>query len=178
MDRKQIESNIEEFKVREQTLSKIKKAGLPIPERPADIGVDLFTEWEQMKRRYGGTANIPFRELGDFLDRWTQMLSYARWAEAVADIDQSTAKEIRDMIRKQLYILQDGNREYRDAAVYKEPLFIQWEKKFVEDNALFTTLRALREGYEYRVNAISREITRRSNDNLDTRRNINRGSGQ
>jgi len=176
--REDVEKVINEFAVREVTMAKIRKAGLPIPPKPDDAvnGVDLFTEWENMKRRYGGVANIPYHELGDFLDRWTQMVSYSRWVEAVADIDQATAREIRDTIKKQLYTLQEGTREIRDAKVYTEPLYLEWEQRYVESLSMYTSVRALREGYEHRVNAISREITRRGSDNLDTRRNLNRGN--
>lgn len=170
MDRKQIENNIKNLTVREQTIAKIKKAGLFIPKKPddADKGVDLFTEWENMKQRYGGVGNIPFNELGEFLDRWSAMISYARWLEAIADIDQTTAREIRDTIKKQLYTLQEGTREMKDAKVYTEPLYIEWENKYTEAFTLYTAVKALREGYEYRANSISREITRRSSERKGT----------
>lgn len=177
MNRAEIEKGIEDFKVRELTMAKLKKAGLPIPSRPVDAseGVDLFTEWESLKKQYGGIANIPYPELGDFLDRWTQMLSYARWVEAVADIDQSTAREIKETIKKQLYCIQEGGRELRDASTHTEPLYIEWEKKYIENLSIYLLTKALREGYEYRSSAISREISRRGQDQLDTRRGINRG---
>lgn len=177
MNRAEIERGIEDFKVRELTMAKLKKAGLPIPFRPVDAaeGVDLFTEWESLKKKHGGIANIPYAELGDFLDRWTQMLSYARWVEAVADIDQATAREIRDTIKKQLYCIQEGGRELRDAAVNTEPMYIEWEKRYIESLSVYLLSKALREGYEYRSNAISREISRRGQDQLDTRRGVNRG---
>ncbi len=177
MNRVEIERGIEDFKTREITMAKLKKAGLPIPSRPADAaeGVDLFAEWESLKKKYGGIASIPYPELGDFLDRWTQMLSYARWVEAVADIDQCTAREIRDTIKKQLYCLQEGGRELKDAAVHMEPMYVEWEKRYVENLSTFILSEALREGYEYRSGAISREISRRGQDQLDTRRGLNRG---
>lgn len=178
MTREQIEKEIHYFTVREITKAKIAKAGLPVPPKPRDAeeGIDLFVEWENIKRQYGSVANIPFHVLGDFLDRWTAMISYARWCEAIADIDQSTAREIRDTIKKQLYTLQEGSREIRDAMVYTEPLYREWEKRYAENYSLYIAIKALREGYEYRANAISREITRRSSDMNDTRRSINRGN--
>lgn len=178
MSREQIEKEIAELEVFKKTQDKLKRAGLIIPPKPRDAveGIDLFTEWENMKKKYGGVANIPFTELGEFLDRWTAMIAYARWAEAVADIDQQSAREIRDTISKQLYTIQEGGRELRAAMVATEPLYIKWEREFTEKQALYTAIKGLREGYEQRANAISREITRRSSDQLDTRRAINRGS--
>ncbi len=177
MDRLTIEKGIEEFKVRELTMAKIKKANLPIPSRPVDVaeGVDIFIEWEKLKKKYGGMANMPYPELGEFLDRWTQLLAYARWVEAVADIDQISAKEIRDTIKKQLYVLEEGGRELKDAVTNTEPLFIEWQRKYIESISTYLLAKALREGYEYRCNAISREISRRGQDQIDTRRGINRG---
>jgi hypothetical protein len=174
MNRTQIIDEIEDYQVRESTKAKMRKAGLPVPP-PPDNSENLYTEWEAIKKKHGGLANIPYNELGDFLDKWTGLVSYARYCEALADIDTATAREIRDTIRKQLYTLQDGGRELRDASVATEPLYTEWEKNFTESNAMYIATRALREGYEYRANAISREITRRGNDLLDNRRQLNRG---
>lgn len=176
-NRDDINKTIERFKARETASARIAKAGLPVPQKPQDAvdGVNLFTEWEQIKRKHGGIAKVPFEILGDFLDRWSQMLSYARYCEALADIDQATAREIRDTIKKQLYTLQEGGRELRDAKVHAEELYIEWELKYTQCLATYINIKALREGYEQRVNAVSREITRRGSDVIDTRRQINRG---
>ena len=40
---------------------------------------------------------------------------------------------------------------------------------------MYMATKALREGYEIRANAISREITRRGHDVMDSRRGFNRG---
>lgn len=170
----QIEDYIKNIKARELAMERIQKAGLPIPHRPNADSNNLFTEWENIKKQYGGIGNIPHRELGDFLDRWIQMLSYARWVEAVADIDFTVTKETRDTIKKQLYTIQEGGRELRDASVYIDPLFLEWEKKYIEQYATYMAIKSLREGYEYRVHAISREITRRGADSLDTNKAHNR----
>ncbi len=177
MERHQIESGVSELVTRETTMNKLRKAGLFIPPKPEEANgdINLFTEWETMRRRHGGLSNIPYGELGEFLDRWTGMVSYARWCEAVADIDKSTASEVRDTIKDQLYTIQDGNRELRAAMVATEALYLEWEKKYLEGLSMYTAIKALREGYEGKSNAISREITRRGGDLEDTRRGINRG---
>jgi hypothetical protein len=177
MERIDIVAGVGKFVTREATMAKILTAGLIIPPKPLESasGVDLFSEWEAVKRRYGGLSNIPYSELGDYLDKWTGMISYARWCEAVADIDRSTAEEIRDTIKKQLFTIQAGNRELRDASVFTEELYIEWENKYSEASAMYTAVRALREGYEGRATAVSREITRRGGDLEDTRRSMNRG---
>lgn len=177
MNRQEIEKEIANYTVRETTKAKIAKAGLPFPSKPTELaeGIDIFTEWEQMKKSYGGIANIPFPVLGDYLDKWTSIVAYARWVEAVADIDQATAREIRDTIKKQLYTLQEGARELREAKVHIEPLYREWEQKYTESLSMMIAVKALREGYERRADAISREITRRMNDVLDSRRLDNRG---
>lgn len=177
MNRADIHSEVEDYAVREVTMSKLKKAGLPLPPKPQEKaeGVDIFTEWEVMKKQYGGIANVPSHALGKYLDEWTSMVSYARWVEAIADIDQATAREIRDTVKKQLYTVQEGSRELRDALVHTEELYREWEQKYVESLTMLIAVKGLREGYEYRSNAISREITRRGGDLADTRRNDNRG---
>lgn len=174
MKRQDIAASIDEIQAREFMRAQSMKAGLPIPPKP-EHSEELYNEWERIKNRYGGIANIPYSELGDYLDQFTGLVSYARFCEAVADIDCSTAREIRDTVKKQLYTIQDGGRELRDALVHIEPIFMAWERKFTESQALYIATKALREGYEIRANAISREITRRGSDMGDTRRSMNRG---
>ena len=159
------------------TSSKLSKAGLIVPDKPVDAvkGINLFKEWDSMKAKYGGIANIPFGELGDFLDRWTALLSYTRWVEAVADVEQQTAGEIRETVKKQLFTVQEGNRELRDAMVYVNVTYLQLEQDYNDKLALYKQIKGLREGYETRANAISREISRRSADSNDLRRGVNRG---
>jgi hypothetical protein len=174
--RDQIENGIHDFTTKEQALAFVRRAGLPIPTAPPEMNY-IQDEWDSLVRRAGGICNVPFAMLGDFLDRWTGVVSFARWLEAEADIESTLSLEIRDHIKKQLYLVQTGtNREMRDAAVYAEPLYIEWNLKYTTAFMNYKAVRQLREGYEMRVNAISREITRRGNDNLDTRRTVNRGN--
>ncbi|SNS21026.1 hypothetical protein SAMN05446037_100637 [Anaerovirgula multivorans] len=175
MDRRQIEGELNEYTNSRVIISKVQKAGLPIPPKPVELaeGVNIFTEWEKVKKQHGGMANIPFHILGDFLDRWTSVLAYARWCEAITDIDQASAREIRDTVKQQLYTLQDGGREIRSAEVCTEPIYREWEKKYTESLTLMLATKALREGYEQRVFALSRELTRRGNDVIDIRRGDN-----
>lgn len=173
--REQIEQGIEDFIDKEKAINNLKRVGLPIPTRPVDME-SVQHEWDALVKRSGGIGNVPFEKLGDFLDRWTAVVSYARWLEAMADVDQTVALEIRDHIKKQLYLIQSGsNRELRDAAVYAEPKYIEWELKYTTAVAHYKLIKQLREGYEHRCNAVSREITRRVNDVMSTQRAINRG---
>ena len=177
MKREDVEQGIQQFIAREKTMAKLRQAGIFTPPKPSDVtnGVNLFTEWENLRKAYGGVANIPATELGDFLDRWAAMIAYARWVEAVADIDRATAEEILTTVKKQLYTLQEGSREMKDAAVYTEPLYLEWEQKYLESYSMYTATKGIREGYEYRLNAIAREITRWGGDFADTRLSVNRG---
>lgn len=177
MNKEDIHGFIAKMNVFEETSSKLSKAGLIIPDKPVDAikAVNLFKEWDNMKARYGGIANIPFVELGDFLDRWTALISYTRWVEAVSDVEQQTAGELRSIVGKQLYTTQTGNREMRDALVYVDKTYLDLEKDYNEKLALYKQIKALREGYETRANAISREISRRSASEIELRRGVNRG---
>lgn len=177
METEKIHKTIEGMKTWEVVENQLGKAGLPIPSKPvANVeGADIFKEWDNLRKMYGGVANIPHDELGDFLDRWNSLIAYARWVEAVADIEQATARETRDTIKKQLYMNQDGGRELRDAAVTTDPLYIEWETTYTINLARYIAVKALREGYEYRMASISREITRRGDDINGARRAANVG---
>jgi hypothetical protein len=177
MTRSDIESGIEKMIQSSKVAAKLQVAGLPIPKKPQCLSnnVTLFEEWEKLKKTYGGIGNIPFDELGDFLDKWTAVISYSRWIEAISDIKQLTSREIRDTVEKQLYTLQEGGREIRAASVHTEELFIQWENRYLEDSTYYLSVRGLRESYEYRANSISREITRRASEAEGSKRSYNRG---
>ncbi len=177
MTRSEIEHGIEKMVQSSRVSAKLQTAGLPLPSKPAstESRINIFEEWETLKKSYGGVGNIPFEDLGNYLDKWTELVSYARWTEAIADIRQTTSKEIRDTVEKQLYTIQDGGRELRAASVQTEPIYIEWENKYIEDNTYYTSIKGLREAYEYRANAISREITRRASEVDSVRRSYNRG---
>ena len=178
MQHEQIQGYINKVNnVFEDTSVKLSKAGLIIPDKPVDAiqNINLFQEWDRMKAKHGGIANIPFGELGDFLDRWTALISYTRWVEAVADVEQQVAGELRETVKKQLYTTQEGNREMRDAMVYTDSTYLRLEKDYNDKLALYKQIKGLREGYETRANAISREITRRGSEQVDARRGANRG---
>lgn len=177
--RQNIQGDIDRYSTKVIAENKITKMGLPMPPKPPDAQGDanIFDEWEGVKSSYGGMANIPFNVLGDFLDRWTGLTVYARWVESVADIDQATAREIKETVKKRLYAVQEGSREIKDAKVFTEEIYNEWHFKYTEKLTSYITIKALREGYELRMNAISREITRRLGDVSDIRRATNRGNG-
>lgn len=177
MERDQILNSIQSMSVQADVNAKLQQVGLCVPPTPTDVTQhsNLYVEWDALVRQCGGLGNVPFDKLGDYLDRWAGLSAYARWAEASADIQRTIATEMRDTVKKQLYLLQDGNREMRDASVFVEPIFLHWEGKFLEYTTLYTAMKSLREGYEKRADAISREITRRTADVTDVRRGANRG---
>lgn len=172
MTKQEIEINIQSFISSKKVYQKIVNTNLPIPPKPPNSET-LFQEWDQIKAKYGTIAEVPYHVLGNYLDRWASLIAYARWAEASADINQATSREIRDVVKKQLYSLQEGSRETKDALVYTEDLYIKWEKQYIEDLTTYIMVKALREGYEQRMNAISREITRRGDDFKDVNRSCN-----
>ncbi len=177
MTRSDIENGIERMIQSSKVSAKLQASGLPVIKKPTalDSKINIFDEWETLKKTYGGIGNIPFEELGNYLDKWTSLVSYARWMEAIADIKQTTSREIRDTAEKQLYTLQEGGRELRAASVHTESIYIEWENKYLEDYTYYISIKGLREAYEFRANAISREITRRASEVDNARRSYNRG---
>ena len=101
---------------------------LPLPKKIKEEDT-IFTDWENIKNQYKGIGNIPFELLGEYLDRWSNLTTYTRWLESLADIKLTTTREIRDTVKKQLYTLQEGSRELRDAMVHTEELFIEFSSQ-------------------------------------------------
>lgn len=179
MTREDIQKGISELDINKKVSDRIKRAGLGVPQRPLETleGVSIDSEWDNMKKRYGGISNMPYNEIGEFLSKWAETISYTRWCEAAADIESQTAREIKDRVENQLYTLQDGGRELRSASVTTEPLYIKCANEYLEKSTLYTAIKGLREAYEARLNAVSRELTRRTTDIDTTRRNLNINGG-
>ncbi|BAU28229.1 hypothetical protein DFP93_101306 [Aneurinibacillus soli] len=176
MSRQEIENHLATWDVRKEVVERIKRSGLPIPLKPTEPEA-MSTEWNEMNQQHGGLSNIPFDELGNFLGKWDALTAYARYVEAVADLEQTAIKERKDHVKSQLYVLSEGTREIRYASCQSDPLYVGLQHKFEIAEATYTAMRALREGYEGKVNVISREITRRGNELQGTRLSSNRGGG-
>lgn len=155
-------------------VERVERLELPIPAKPVEVveGIDILVEWDRLKTQHGGISNIPTVRLGDFFDKWTALLAYTRWVEAVADIEHASIREARDMIKKQIYTIKEGSRELRDALVYTDEEYIKLSNLYIEKLTFYILMKALRESYEYRVTAISREITRRGYEITDVVRRV------
>ena len=167
---------VDSYDVQANVISKVKDAGFIIPPKPLEVvqGINIVTEWNNIKKKYGDISKIPYSTLGEYLDKWTEMISYIRWIESVADLEFQSSREIKEMMRKQLYTIQEGNREMKDAMVYVNKDFIESNNQFIQNQANYIAVKGLRESYEQRANAISREITRRGAELSDTSRASNR----
>ena len=143
--------------------------GLPVPERVANAE-SLYAEWDTLKSQWGGVGNIPHDKLGDFLDKWSQLIAYAKWVEASADIRQAKSREARDTLKTMLFAEFDGSREIRASLVMNDPDFIRLEIEYTTELTRLLAVRALREGYESRYASISREISRRTGEFSTMRR--------
>lgn len=176
MSRQQIENHLATWDVRKEVLERIKRAGLPIPQKPTEPEV-MSEEWDRMNQQHGGLSSIPFHELGNFLGKWEALAAYARYVEAVADLERTALKERKDHVKSRLYVLSEGTREIRYALCQSDPLYVDLQHRYEFADATFTVARSLREGYEGKVSAISREITRRGNEASGTGISSNRGGG-
>lgn len=176
MNIKEIVDKVKGYDFQAKALTKAKSVGLIIPPKPYEVieGVNIVTEWNNIKKKYGDISKVPFGKLGEYLDKWTEMISYIRWIEAAADLEYQSSREIKEMMKKQIYTLQEGGRELRDALVYIDEEFVKVNERFIENQANYIAVKGLREGYEQRANAISREITRRGQDMTDGTRASNR----
>jgi hypothetical protein len=176
MGRQEIERHLESWDVRKEVVERIKRSGLPIPPKPQNPE-GMSAEWDELNQQHGGLSNIPFHELGNFLGKWDALAAYARYVEAVADFEQTVIKERKDHVKSQLYVLNEGTREIRYALCQSDPMYVDLQHKYEIAEATYIAMRALREGYEGKVNVISREITRRGNELQGTRLSSNRGGG-
>lgn len=172
---------IQQYATSAEAEAERKKLRLPKPPEPDPIRDDhtgeiisIFQKWSQLRKRHGGVANIPYHELADYLDQWAELLAYVRFQEAIQDIDCGAYMEIRDRLYDQVYISEDGGRELRAALAGAHELYVEYSKKFTEAQVALKLTQSLRQSYEYRYYAVSREISRRQGDMSQTKRSQGR----
>lgn len=175
--REQIKMEIVKYKQDSRyILEKVKKAGLPIPDR--DDNDDLHAEWSSIKKSYSGLSNVPSHKLGEFLDKFNSVLAYGFYCTAIADYEHVWAKNVRDFALAKMLLtvpscktvaLQEAMVLDADTDGAYQELCKDYDSKY----AGYKLMSALVNGYEKQAESISREITRRGNQNSLNGRNEN-----
>ncbi len=164
-----IRKEIENFNQTKSIVNIILKAGIPIPNK---VDIDLEDEWGAVKNKYNGLSNIPSPLLGEYLDKFSTILGYAYYCQAIADYESMSLKTQKEFAKEKLFLIQPtmSNKDTQVALVHNEPLYCELTEKYLIEYGKWRIITALVNSYERKTEAISREITRRGNEiNFDNR---------
>lgn len=157
---KQRHSDIDDYRVRQRALAKVRKAGLPRPEPVTDRHGEPFNPKLSLK-----LASIDAAALGKLMAEFTAACDYAAYAAAIADIDRSIEKSILEFVEAKVRLSKTGSNARRQAdKALIDPRVIAAKQAFLEKDAIATLTATLLRNYERSLSTISREITRRQNE--------------
>lgn len=144
-------------------LGAIQKAGLSRPHRPA---MDVESEWDEVKTKFGGISNVPYTLLGDYLDKFNSALGFAYYCQGIADYESIAMKTRLEFVKELMFLSKPvmSNKDTQYALVMNEPEVIKLTAEYTKEYGKWKIISAMVNSYERKAEAISREITRRGSE--------------
>lgn len=156
---KRTRGDVEQYRVTQAAIAKIRKAGLPKPEQYIDAEGNPLNP--RLKKDLARTDNA---SLGRMMTEFTAAAEYASYAAAIADIDRSVEKSILEYTEAKVRLTKTGTEQKKRDKTQVDPHVIEARQRFLEKDALATLTATIARSYERAISTISREITRRSNE--------------
>jgi hypothetical protein len=153
-----LHDEITTYQVQQKAHAKIRKAGLPKPERytkndePLDPKLDLKL------------ATIDNGALGRLMAEFTAACEYAAYAAACADIDKTVAENVLEFVEAKTRLSKSGTVQLKSDKTKIDPRVIAARSDFMEREAIAKLTAVILKNYERGLSTISREITRRQNE--------------
>lgn len=125
--------------------------------------MDVESDWDEIRTKFGGISNVPYAMLGDYLDKFNSALGFAYYCLAIADTESIALKTRLDFVKDQLFLTMPtmSNKDTQYAMVLSEPEVIKMTAEYTKEYGKWKILAAIVNSYERKAEAISREITRR-----------------
>jgi hypothetical protein len=147
----------DESRTLKKAMSYVDTLGFPLPESPAKTG----TYWPE------NVADLDSQELALHLTHWSAWAGYARFQLAIAETNFA-AFTTEFNVSEQIFVHRSKG-DYKTvtemkAAFAQKPEMQQLEAKVLKAEAEKKIIKALLEGYEMKYSTISREISRRTHD--------------
>lgn len=110
-------------------------------------------------------SNTSGKELSDKLFEYSSYVSYLDAELGRIDSQRSVIQaEFSSRIEEHSLVAKTSKPKARASIILSDDVFRKAEKRLVELDALYKRIAGLREGYYVRMNAISREISRRATE--------------
>ena len=150
---------MEQYRVTQRAMAKIRKAGLPKPEQYTD------KHGEPLNPKLGrDLAKVDNVTLGRLMTEFTAAAEYASYAAAIADIDRMSEKNVLEFVEAKVRLSKSGTvRKQADKTII-DPHVIAARQAFLEKDAIATLTATIAKSYERAIQTISREITRRQSE--------------
>jgi len=157
------QQTIATFSVRDEAIAAVKKARLPIPKRPTDAeGTPIVPKLPQE------LANATGMMLARLMSQYTGLADYAGYATALADIDLSTATHVYEHVLAKVRLQKTGSVQERTDKALTDPRVRSAARHYYSAEALAKLTNALSRSYERDLATVSREVTRRGQEEKRT----------
>ena len=150
-----LKESVESLKKKFSTDKKLKKAEVPVPEKPT----------AHYKKFPENMADIPSPELGNYLGVYEAEASYIRHLVSSKEEEVALAEVLLDQILNDLMSRAPGERPNEIKNYAKtHPIFLEAKLEKVEIESELSRLKSAFEACNSYARAISREITNRRSD--------------
>lgn len=130
-----------------------------------------FPVWEQQKSQVvlpRDISSVSSETLSDLFTRLTAWINYAGQQLAAAQVDEAVLERKRDVAYAKLMSVKGGQRGDKvtvlKAQANSDPYISELDEKLTEAFAYRKMLEAVYSNYEREITLVSREITRRTQD--------------
>lgn len=153
------EDTLEEFQAKEHAVAQIRRAKLPFPRRPTDEDGKELTP-----RLPNDLSAATSDKLSRLITQFTALADYASVAAAEADIELSVAEHVYEYVQSTVRLGKSGTVQDKADKTNIDPQVKAAAQHYYNALALSKLTTQLLRAYERDISTISREITRRGQD--------------
>jgi hypothetical protein len=139
--------------------AKILKAGLPKPNRYLDDDNEPLNPKLDLQ-----LASVDNGTLGRLMAEFTAAAEYAAYAAAVADINKSIEESVLEFVEAKTRLRKTGTVQHKSDKTAVDPHVVRARAGYLEKEAVAKLSATILKNYERALSTISREITRRQNE--------------
>lgn len=158
-DDRSIRYDVAEYRVTQIAIAKLRKAGLPKPQKYAGEDGEVLAPVLDLN-----LASVSNMQLGNLLVAFTACAEYASYCAAIAAVDRTVELNIFAFVQAKVRLSKTGTVRNRDDKTATDPRVVAANAKFLEKDAIAELTAVVQKNYERGLSTISREITRRQSE--------------
>jgi len=152
------EEIVAKYKATQQATADVLKTQIPTPRALEEEEMEIINTLTSKD-----LTALSDEELMKHFNLFTGMLSYVEWEEARADIECTTAKNVKEFTFDQVVLQAPDNLKSADRSRWARNTQIvrDTHQEYLTSEAKWKLLKGLKKGYEEKAKMLSREVSRR-----------------